>query len=75
MCGFCCHVGRIVNSVTKVAAKSTGKKASVIGILINASSLIIWNKQNRIEIILQTINIQLDHSLFPFNPFLALWRS
>ncbi len=37
--GFCCHVGRIVNYVTKVAAKSTDKKASGIGILINASSL------------------------------------
>ena len=39
VCGFCRHVGRIVNYVTKVAAKSTGKKASEIGILINASSL------------------------------------
>ena len=39
VCGFCCHVGRIVNYVTKVAAKSTDKKASEIGILINASSL------------------------------------
>ncbi len=37
--GICCHVGRIVNYVTKVAAKSTDKKASGIGILINASSL------------------------------------
>jgi predicted nucleic acid-binding protein len=40
VCGFCCHVGRIVNYVTRVAAKSTDKKASEIGILINASSLI-----------------------------------
>jgi hypothetical protein len=39
VCGFCCHVGRIVNYVTKVAAKSTSKKTSKIGILINASSL------------------------------------
>jgi hypothetical protein len=38
--GFCCHVGRIVNYVTRVAAKSTDKKASETGILINASSLI-----------------------------------
>ena len=37
--GFCYHVGRIVNYVTKVAVKSTAKKASEIGILINASSL------------------------------------
>ncbi len=39
VCGFCRHVGRIVNYVTIVAAKSTDKKASEIGILINASSL------------------------------------
>jgi late competence protein required for DNA uptake (superfamily II DNA/RNA helicase) len=38
-CGFCCQVGRIVNYVTKVAAKSADKKAIEIGILINASSL------------------------------------
>ena len=40
VCGFCCHVGRIVNYVTKVATKNMDKKASKIGILINASSLI-----------------------------------
>jgi hypothetical protein len=37
--GFWRYVERIVNSVTKVAAKSTDKKASKIGILINASFL------------------------------------
>ena len=37
--GFCCRVGRIVNYVTRVAAKITDKKASEVGILINASSL------------------------------------
>ena len=40
VCDFCRHVGRIVNYVTKVAAKSTDKKASEIGVLINASSLV-----------------------------------
>jgi hypothetical protein len=30
--GFCRRVGRIVNYVTKVAAESTDKKASEIGI-------------------------------------------
>ncbi len=39
VCGFFCHVGRIVDYATKVATKSTDKKASGIGILINASSL------------------------------------
>ena len=39
VCGFCYRVGRIVNYVTTVAAKSTSKKTSEIGILINASSL------------------------------------
>ena len=39
VCDFCCHVGRIVNYVTRVAAKSTDKKTSEVGILINASSL------------------------------------
>jgi hypothetical protein len=39
VCGFCCRVGRIVNYVTKVAAKATDKKTSEIGILINASFL------------------------------------
>jgi hypothetical protein len=44
-----------VNYVTKVAAKTTGKKISEIGILINASSLswsasiipLCWNKRMR----------------------------
>ena len=39
VCGYCCRVGRIVNYVTRDVAKTTDKKASEIGILINASSL------------------------------------
>jgi hypothetical protein len=39
VCGFWHHVGRIVNYVTRVAAKNTSKKTNKIGILINASSL------------------------------------
>ena len=46
MCGFFFvvffyRVERIVNYVTKVAVKSTDKKASEIGILINAKSLTV----------------------------------
>ncbi len=36
--GLCCHIGRIVNYATTVAAKSTHKKASGFGIIINVSS-------------------------------------
>ena len=45
VCVFCRHVGRIVCYVTRVAVKSTDKKASEIGILINASSLKAWIRE------------------------------
>ena len=61
VCGFCCHVGRIVNCVTRVATKSTDKKASKTGNLIHASYLRVDAGE---EVLSKHLRGHHDHALF-----------